>query len=274
MASGAIDVLLDLYEITGADTCARAARRLCEAILPALRDPLSNPPGALINRYRLVTGDDGLDDALVALLEHLADSPSGTPVMLVETLHPEPVAGIGKRSDMIRWAYRTPERGIALETSPAPSALMLAHQLTGDERAAASALDLVAARMALARSALRDGRRHGCAGSTISAVASGHGRDGGYGNVTSAFYPLACGALRHFAQERPLVRYRSAEGEAGLPQKVAALVRSPLRAPTVVSLYNDGDEPLTIEVSVREGAWKPIALASRATERLSFEDPG
>jgi len=269
VAAGTVDVLLDLYQVTGAEPYAQAARRVCEALLPALRDPLSNPPAALIRRYRLVTGDDSLDAALTALLEHLATSPEGTPLMLMDSLSREAVPGIGKRSDMVRWAYRTPERGIALETSPAPATLLLAYELTGDERPAAAALDLIAARMALARSALRDGRRHGCAGSTISAVASGHGRDAGYGNMTGGFYPLACGALRSLAQEQPMVRYRTPGGAHGLPTQVAALVRAPLGEPAAVSLHNAGEEPLSLEVSVLDGPWTPVTLGPGAGTQIA-----
>ncbi len=271
VAAGTIDVLLDLYETTGAEHYGNAARRLCEALLPALRDPLSNPPAALINRYRLVTGDSSLDDALGEVLERLATSPTGKPVMLIDTLGGEAVAGIGKRRDMVRWAYRTPERGIALETSPPPSTLMLAYELTGDDRAAAAALDLIAVRMALARSALRDGRRHGCAGSTISAVASGHGRDGGYGNVTGGFYALACGALRYFAQERPLVRYRTPHGGDGLPEQIATLLRAPLGEACTLVMYNDGQEPLTVEVAMREGPWRHVTMQPGAIEQVRLE---
>jgi len=260
VAAGTIDVLLDLYETTTEQRYARAARRLCEGLLAALRDPLSNPPGALLSRYRAVTGDTSLDGTLRELLARMAGSPEGVPVMLLETLDRAPVAGIGKRWDMVRWAYRTPDRGIAPETSPPPSTLMLAYQLTGEERLAGAALDLIAVRLALARFSLRDGRRHGCAGSTISAVASGHGRDGGYGNVTGAFLPLACGALRFFAQERSPVRYRASADEPGLPEQVASLVRTSSNAVPSVMLYNDSDAAVTVEVSLRDGPWQAVAL--------------
>ena len=42
----------------------------------------------------------------------------------------------------------------------------------------------------LARSTLPDGRKHGCAANTISAVARGHGRDNNAGVMTAVLWPI------------------------------------------------------------------------------------
>ncbi len=325
--AGTIDVLLDLYALTGDEACALAARRLCEALLPALADPYSNPPGALLNRYRVATGDGSLDrdihERLTAGIEEqlaaldgmlhflaktrmsgyalaagrlyaaLADNPFAadrledraeryrelvgerprmgarveTPVMVIETLSRKPVAGIGKRSDMVRWGWENELGALRPTSSPPPPSLMLAWQLTGDDALATGALRLIAERMALARSALRDGRTHGCAGSTIGAVASGHGRDGGYGNVTGALLPLAAGMLRDLAQERPTVRFRRPDGGEHLPAQVASLVRLRPRADAQVWLHNDGDASLTLDVAGPAGEWTRVELGAGETTK-------
>lgn len=318
--AGTVDVLLDLYALTGEDRYAEAARRICEALLPALGDTYSNPPGALLSRYRAETGDTSLDDRAIAqmqegieetlvgldgmlrLLERtrvsgyalvagrlyasLADNPFAgdrlepsadlyerlvgerpamgrrveTPAMVVETLSRKPVAGIGKRQDMLRWAWEN-ELGALRPTSalPPPTA-MLAWQILDDEKFAQNALRMVADRIGLAANSLRDGRRHGCAGSTVGAVASGHGRDGGYGNVTGAYFPLAAGMLRRLCQEEPRVRYRRADGEEHLPDSVAALVRTLPAAGAEILLWNDADELVTLEVALRNTPWQSIDL--------------
>ncbi|MFO8080369.1 MAG: hypothetical protein R6V07_08695 [Armatimonadota bacterium] len=329
--AGTVDVLLDLYRMTGEDRYADASRRICEALLPALSDPYSNPPGALLGRYRAETGDTSLDDDALArmkegieetlvgldgilrLLEKtrvsgyalaagrlyasLADNPfaasrldrsadlyerlvgerpsigrrAETPAMVVETLSRKPVAGIGKRQDMIRWAWETETGSLRQTSALPPPTLMLAWQILGDESLAATALRAVGERVGLAASALRDGRPHGCAGSTIGAVASGHGRDGGYGNVTGAFFPLAAGMLRRLCQEQPRVRFRRPDGEEHLPGSVASLVRTLPAAGAEVLLFNDAEEAVTLGVALRNTEWRSIEV--RPGEVTAIELP-
>ncbi len=326
--AGTVDVLLDLHALTGDDRLAQAARRLCEAMLPALKDPYSNPPGALLNRYRAATGDRSLDDAATArmregiddslaafeavlrllektrvsgyaltahrlylsladnpfaadrlaeaaeLYERLVGRPPGArqenPAMVVETLSKRPIAGIGKRHDMVRWAWEDDFGSLRQTHALPPPTLMLGWQITAEPDLAAGALRMVADRIALASSSLRDGRTHGCAGSTISAVASGHGRDGGYGNVTGAFLPLGAGMLRHLCQEEPRVRFRRADGPEHLPETVAALVRTFPAAGAEVLLWNDAAEPVTLEIALRNTPWQSVALPQREVTEIEL----
>ncbi len=317
---GTADVFPDLHALTGEDPHADAAPRICEALLPSLSDPYSNPTGALLSRYRAETGDTSLDDAaiermkggieetlvgldgILRLLERtrvsgyalaagrlyasLADNPfaedrlgpsadlyerlvgerptvgrrSETPAMVIETLSGKPVAGIGKRQDMVRWAWEN-EMGSLRQTSALPPpTVMLAWQILGDEKLAASALRTVGERVGLAASALRDGRMHGCAGSTVGAVASGHGRDGGYGNVTGAYFPLAAGMTRRLCQEQPRVLFRRTDGAEHLPDGVATLVRMLPTVGAEVHLFNDAEGPVTIEAGMRRAGWRAIEL--------------
>jgi hypothetical protein len=322
--------MLDLYTMTGEDRYADAARRICEALIPALSDPYSNPPGALLSRYRAETGDTSLDDAAVErmkegieetlvgldgmlrLLERtrvsgyalaagrlyasLADNPFAadrldssadlyerlvgnrpqmgrrleTPAMVIETLSRKPVAGIGKRQDMIRWAWEN-EMGSLRQTSTLPPpTLMLAWQIVGDDALPASALRTVADRIGLASGSLRDGRHHGCAGSTVGAVASGHGRDGGYGNVTGAYFPLAAGMLRRLCQEQPRVRFRREDGAEHLPEGVASLVRTLPAAGAQVRLFNDADDAVAVEIALRTTPWRRVELAPGETQTIDL----
>ncbi len=265
--AGTVDVLLDLHAITGEEHFARAAGLLCEAMLPALADPYSNPPAALLQRYRTATGDTSLDErALEAIAEVGPHTSEGAPTLVVEASGA--VAGIGKRQDMVRWAYRDDAGALSPEASLSPPALALGWQLTGDESYAEAALGLVAGRLGLARASLRDGRDHGCAGPSIGAVASGHGRDGGYGNVTGALLPLACGATRSLAQELPLVRFRDATGESGLPEQIASLVRAQPDGTAQVRLCNDADLAQTVGVVIGETPWQQLQLAAGETAEV------
>jgi len=235
VAAGAIDVLLDLHRITGATLYADAARALCAPLVGQLPDPDANPPGALLQRYRVDTGDASLDEAALGVLEGCCLQAPGEPIMMLDTPRGEPVAGIGKRSDMIRWAYRDESGRILPEDSPSPAALMLGYQISGDEAFAAWALEMAAGRLSLGRR-LRDGRRHGCGGRSVSAIASGHGRDSGYGNITGSLYPLAHGAVKYLGHERPAVAL--GESDRGLPVDSAALTRRMPGAAPVTSLWN------------------------------------
>lgn len=329
--AGTVDVLLDLFSLTGEQRYADAARRICEALLPALGDPYSNPPGALIARYRTATGDRSLDDAVserlragieetlagldgmlkflkqtrvsgyalaaARLYTSLSDNPFAedlleeyalryedlvgerpatgtreeTPALVVETLNSNPVAGIGKRKDMVRWGWESVTGSLRPTFALPPPSLMLAYMIEGDDLLATRALETVSTRVALAASSLRDGRDHGCAGSTIGAVASGHGRDGGYGNVTGTFFPLAGGMTRRLCQEEPLVRYRQDGLRDGLPESLAALVRALPAAGAQLHLWNDAQEPATLDVALRNTPWRTIDLPP--AEIVSVELP-
>ncbi len=265
--AGTVDVMLDLHALTGDAQFAEAAGRLCGAMLPALRDPYSIPPAALLQRYRTATSDASLDDAARQALADASPVPEGRPVLVVETSGA--VAGIGKRKDMVRWAYRDETGTLTPELSLSPSSLALGWQLTGDESYAAAAMRLIHQRLQLARTSLRDGRKHGCAGTSIGAVASGHGRDGSYGHITGAFLSLACGATRSLAQEQPTVRFRDAAGQPGLPEEIASLVRVQPGGEIEARLHNAADTALGVELAISDHPWQQLQLAAGETATVS-----
>ncbi len=139
---------------------------------------------AAIRAYRRKTGDARYDAAVLEGIEE-AD-PFGFESIGMErgerTKRKPP--GIGKRSDAPRWF----EDGEPRRRSPVR--LALAAELLGDEALAVRAVDLARAYFEIAREHFPDGRQHGCAASTISAIARGHGRDNNTGMATGVLGPL------------------------------------------------------------------------------------
>ena len=82
--------------------------------------------------------------------------------------------------------------------TPQPGPLALAAELRHDRALATRALDIGRSYLALARGDLPDGRDHGCAARTVSAVARGHGRENHAGVTTAVLGPLLAAFLpRH-----------------------------------------------------------------------------
>ena len=71
-----------------------------------------------------------------------------------------------------------------------PVLLSVLAEIDGDSALATRSIDIARTYFALAREALPDGRRHGCAANTISAIARGHGRENNTGMVTGVLGPL------------------------------------------------------------------------------------
>jgi hypothetical protein len=92
--------------------------------------------------------------------------------------------GIGVRGDMPAWF----EDGAPRRHNPIT--LALAAEVERDARLATCALDLARTYFVLARQVLPDGRAHGCAAHSVSAIARGHGRDNGAGMATAVLSPI------------------------------------------------------------------------------------
>jgi hypothetical protein len=102
---------------------------------------------------------------------------------------PERPHGIGKRTDMPIWFEDRQARRLD------PILLVTAARLRGDVALETRAIDIACTYLALARRTLPDGRHHGCAANTVSAVARGHGRSNGAGMVTGVLGESAEGAV-------------------------------------------------------------------------------
>jgi hypothetical protein len=71
-----------------------------------------------------------------------------------------------------------------------PITLAVAAEISDDNRGAIRALDLARTTFTLAREAFVDGRNHGCAARTVSAIARGHGRENHAGMITAVLGPM------------------------------------------------------------------------------------
>jgi len=173
---------------------------------------------------------------------------------------------VGRRFDQVRWAVPTASGELSEVTEPNPAAWALAYQITGEQRFAARAMFVAGERIRVGRHTLDDGRDHGCAGKTLGAVASGHGRADRFGDVNSVLGPTLLGSTRLFSAEQPIVVYPD-----GLPDNVATLVRFD-GEPTVIWL-NTGDAETAIrwrDGSAPDAAESALTLAPGETRSASL----
>jgi len=245
VAACSMDFLMDMFLLTEQERYIAAVKKMMPHVIEAIADPYSEPPGSLYSRYRKITGDTFLDERAMELRGAMPEVESPrSQLMIADTMDlPHPM-GIGRRRDDLRWGYRKADGTMVEETGPSAGSLFLAWQITGEEEYLARALGRAADRIALARRHLVDGRHHGCAGATISAVASGHGRCPGIGCVTATLYPAALGAFRFCNAESPEVRY-FCNGKLGLPEGVAA---ARLPGDLRLALCNTGEAPVEVEI--------------------------
>lgn len=184
LASGAVNALLDLGELTGQAPFRQAAERLLDIIATQLADADAGPAAAAIGAYRRRTGSDRYDQKVRDAAEKL--QPYAFSALAIE---PRPQRerrepGIGKRADMPCWFEDAKPR------RHNPILLALAAEIADDEPLAARAVDLARAYFALARQLYPDGREHGCSARSLSAIARGHGRDNNAGMTTAVLAPL------------------------------------------------------------------------------------
>ncbi len=185
LASDATGALLTLGLRTGEGLFLHALRRLLDVLATQLADPDAASAVQAIRRYRQATGDDRYDDAVRAAGAQQGD-PYAIEAMGLE-LDWKPAGrpgGIGKRVDMLGWREDGGPRRVG------PALLALQAEIDQDEQLAARAVDLARAQFALARQTLPDGRHHGCAARTVSAVLRGHGRENGAGASTAVLAPV------------------------------------------------------------------------------------
>ncbi|MGC9349733.1 MAG: hypothetical protein ACP5JG_16460, partial [Anaerolineae bacterium] len=184
LASNGTGALLNLWKLTQDDRFLRAEERLLDVLAAQLLDPDAGAAADAIRRYRRRTGHRRYD---AAVLQAVDTASREVDPFAIERLGIEPDLrrserphGIGKRSDMPNWF----EDGKSRRHNPI--LLALAAEIRSDEALATRALDLAHTYFNLARATLPDGRHHGCAANTISAVARGHGRENHAGMVTTA----------------------------------------------------------------------------------------
>ena len=185
LASDAINTFLYLWQATTTPSFRAAAERLLDLLVPTLADPDAAAVADAIRHYRAWTNDSRYDAAICAAVEPLR-------AHRVQCLAFDPTArpdtrpsGVGKRADMLFWL----ENGAPRRAHPVT--LSVAAEIRQDAALATIALDLARTYCRLARATLPDGRDHGCAARTVSAVARGHGRENHAGMTTAVFGPLS-----------------------------------------------------------------------------------
>lgn len=198
-------------------------------------------------------GDDAFDAKVIESLGeglemHIQHNVTKAVMILCRHWGDHPL-GIGHRFDEVRWGWVDEHGAVHNCNVLSPATLMLAFRITGNVQYATYAFELATTRLQLARRALRDGREHGCAGSSISAVVNGHGRDGGAGAVTSTLLPLTMGAYMYCGGEEPIVVFKHKDGKIGLPESVAALCLPIEESKAHIWLHNCSDDDLEMVIS-------------------------
>lgn len=184
LASGGIQLFLKIWKVGKRDIFLRAANRLLTIISTALNDVDAGPVADLIRFYRNVTGNRDLDLIIIQATENLKPFEiQSIGLDLPENLKKRP-PGVGKRSDMPVWYENGKPR------THNPILLSLAAEISEDPMLATRAVDIARAYFNLATQLLEDGRHHGCAARTVSAVARGHGRNNHSGMATAVLMPI------------------------------------------------------------------------------------
>jgi len=183
LASNGTGALLSLWTLTGEAIYREAVERSLDVLATQLADPDAGPAAAALRTYRQVTGDDRYDAAIRAAYETCTAQRDPFAIGRIgiepDIQRPERPRGVGKRSDMPNWF----EDGAPRLHNPIT--LSVVAEIRGDADLATRALDLARTYLELARETLPDGRHHGCAANTVSAVARGHGRNNHAGVVTA-----------------------------------------------------------------------------------------
>jgi len=183
LASGAVGALLRLWQLTGEGNYRAAAERLLDVLATQLADPDAGAAANAVRAYRRATGDTQYDARVLAAVEGMDPWAIRTLSLNPQVRRPQRPRGVGKRSDAPDWF----EDGAPRRCNPI--LLGLTAEILGDHHLATAALDLARAYFALARQAFPAGRDHGCAATSISAVARGHGRENGAGVITAVLGP-------------------------------------------------------------------------------------
>ncbi len=183
LGSDAINTFLRLWKESGQMRFRQAAERLLDLLVTQLDDPDAGAAADAVRAYRRWTADSRYDAAVLKAVATL--EPSAVRELTLDTdfrLDHRP-SGVGKRSDMPRWL----EDGAPRRHNPIT--LLVAAEIRRDEKLATATVDLARAYFLLARRAFPDGREHGCAARTVSAIARGHGRENHAGMTTAVLAP-------------------------------------------------------------------------------------
>lgn len=232
---GFLDVLLDLYRLTGARRYQAGAQTVLDLFerINQIHQRYSETEPRLFAKYRAFTGDTRYDKWILQWLDTFPKPEMSLRCRLVLD---------GPR---MAFEYRTPDGEIYGHPMPPVGLLVLAYQVTRDpgylNRAFAMARDhLHAAQL------LRDGREHGCDSRSISGIAR---------SSVAPLYAATLGATLRFRGGIDTFRvgYLKDDGTIGLPDGLAAVFEPTSPYERIVRLSNTSDDPRRVLIRSQNG---------------------
>ncbi len=258
-ANNAINILMDLYLLTGRDDYIGAVRNLIPYLLRGISDPNNNVSASLVAKYRIISGDRNFDDEIIDSLKIPKMDEFTSALMIFDSAFerkPHPLGLIGRRRDEPTWAFRRADGEIFMDEWSPPAHLLLASQIRGDEDLAALALWRARVRLKLAVTNLRLGRDHGCAANTVSSVIAGHGRSFPYGNVTSTLFPATIGGFQFLGWYKPHIKYYGRDGKLGIPAEVETLFFPAIQeGENRILIHNGSSAPVRLSLENTTEKW-------------------
>lgn len=184
LASNGVWTFLKVWEHLQDDSVLQVSIKLLDVISRQLEDPDAGAASAVIRQYRSLVNDGRYDAVVLGASQTRLTVPVRILSVDTKPLNVRRASGIGKRSDMPRYF----EDGAPRMRTPLH--LALAAEINDDEAMATQAVDLARSYFNLSRRVFPDGRSHGCAAQSVSAVARGHGRDNNAGMITAVLDPV------------------------------------------------------------------------------------
>jgi len=275
-ANNAINVLMDLYLLTGRDDYIGAVRDLMPYLLGSISDPNNNMSASLIAKYRIISGDRNFDDKIIDSLRIPSVEEFTSALMIFDSefeRKPHPLGLIGRRRDEPTWAFRRADGETVMDEWSPPAHLLLASQISGDEDLAALALWRAKVRLKLAITNLRLGRNHGCAANTASSVAAGHGRSFPYGNVTSTLFPATLGGFQFLGWYKPYIKYYGRDGRLGIPAEVQTLFFPVTQeGKNRIIIHNGSSDSVRLSLELTTGKWRRDGLENIDLKFIKFSE--
>lgn len=188
LASGGIQLFLQLWQHCQKEVFLHATERLLTILASALPDADAGPVADAIRYYRRATGRRDYDQHVTEVVNKLAPFDIRAIGVDLSKHRDRRPPGVGKRSDMPVWYEDARVR------RHNPILLSVAAEIADDRELATCAVDLARTYFALAVKLMPDGRYHGCAARTVSAIARGHGRNNHAGMTTAVLLPT----MQHF----------------------------------------------------------------------------
>jgi hypothetical protein len=271
LASGAIYVLADLYELSNDAIFQQAALRIVQPLVEEILDPYADPGAAAVSYYRWAFKEDSLDESIRNVIRRYPDESDKPRAMVFPQEYKRREPGVGKRNDMILWGHCIDNGSILPTNQPSTAALTLAYQMTGNVEYACRAFKDASIKLSMARRVLRGGREHADMGGAICSVAAGHGRNWGQGAVTGCYGPLLLGTREVQNKVTPCIEVRDENGNQRLPENLVSLVVPSVILEGQVTFYNGGEDLIPFSWKQAEsGEEANVTLAARESRTFKL----